>query len=484
MPEAWHNRRSALDNLKQYIARWASERQRRVRRRQVQFTLAQVGKRSRPADISDPTSPYLTDLHRLTQRLDKTTTERDAARRQIRALQAAVAHAASRRTSWNWPAMGASAFVVVGALASATSFQDSDSPWHNGAPTEVMQVSIAEPVVPVATHSVAEPVARKVARKRAPGAARAVSGRQWGPPLLLPSGQTLKAAAGHGFDALVKKEQQDLLDLGFDLGQSSADGIKGRHTQQALEEFLLLYVGPTTQSHTLDGAGLASLISVYAQLARKDAASFPVDRGVLAAIRLGSVRTGVDFSFLMELAAAESNFNPVVQVEGSSATGLYQFTRDTWLETVREHGEKYGLGPYASQIEYVVDRRGNRRPVVRDDTVLQHVLDLRLNPRVAALMAAESVQDHRALLAAALGREPARTELYLTHFLGADNAVSFLKGLQENPAAFAADMFPVAAENNHSIFHPRTPQPRTLNQVYEMFSRKFDTSRYDAWTLN
>ncbi|MCO6412537.1 MAG: transglycosylase SLT domain-containing protein [Thiogranum sp.] len=490
MQNSSHNWRQALDSLKQYASHCARERARCAHRRQLQRTLAQTRKRLRQTDCPSLQKQYLTDLDSLRQRLEESESERQTARRQIRALQDSLAHASSAHSAaWNWPAMAASAFLVAGALASATSYQDSQDPWRSGVAATSIQISVVETadvpeaVIPAASNSVTQ-AARKTVRKAAPRPAKPMSHRQWGPPLLMASAQTLRATAADGFDPLVKQLQTDLLDLGFDLGHAGADGIRGRLTDQALDEFQSLYVAPEAQLRTLDSAGLATLVNVYAQLAREDADRLGIDRGVLAAIRLGSVRTGVEFSYLMELAAAESNFNPVAQVPGSSATGLYQFTRDTWLDTVRAHGEKYGLGNHAAQIDYVVYRGGSRKPVVRDADVLQHLLDLRRNPRVAALMAAESVKDHSAMLAGALGRKPARTELYLTHFLGADDAVSFLEGLQKNPGTFAADMFPVAAQNNHSIFHPQTPQPRTLNQVYEMFSRKFDTARYDALDLN
>jgi len=308
--------------------------------------------------------------------------------------------------------------------------------------------------------------------------------RQWGPLLPLPQQTTARAAGHGGFDPLVKGQQQNLLDLGFDLGQAKADGLKGARTERALYEFQSLYLSAAGPQTTLADADLAFLLGVYANLAREDAGKYKVDRGVLAAIRLSSVRTGVDFSYLMELAAAESNFNPVAQAPGSSAQGLYQFTHDTWLNTVKEHGAKYGLANYASQIEYVVDRGGNRRPLIRDADVYQHVLDLRRNPRVSAMMAAESVKDNLKTLSAEFDQAPARTDLYLTHFLGPGSAVSFLKALNENPDTFAVDLFPEAAESNHSIFHPKTCKPRTVAEVYEVFSEKFHTSRYGEHILN
>ena len=181
----------------------------------------------------------------------------------------------------------------------------------------------------------------------------------------------------------------------------------------------------------------------------------------------------------MELAAAESNFNPVSKAVGSSATGLYQFTHDTWLNTVKTHGDKYGLGDYAAQIEYYVTRAGYQRPMVRDEAVYQHLLDLRLNPRVSAMMAAETVRDSSQRLAFSFDREPARTDLYLMHFLGYDGAISFLQALDEKPDTFAKEMFPAAAKSNKDIFHPRICEPRTVNEVYKLFEQKFNTSLYD-----
>ena len=114
----------------------------------------------------------------------------------------------------------------------------------------------------------------------------------------------------------------------------------------------------------------------------------------------------------------------------------------------------------------------------------QHLLDLRKNPRVSAMMAAESVRDNVLKLSGHFDQQPGRTELYLSHFLGPDGAVSFLKALNETPDTFAADIFPTAAASNESIFHPKTCKPRTVNEVYEMFSQKFDTTRFEHWGVN
>jgi peptidoglycan hydrolase-like protein with peptidoglycan-binding domain len=462
----------------------------------------------------------LYELRDLRRRIAAVESERNAARRQLEALERALLQTGTRppvpapkneghpvstertpRRGLRTLPLGLTASVLLlGALASASTLLDKPGAAPAQPPSERLAETAREDMASMETTSVAEsstptvePIRpeslrasiRELGHRSARASGPSPEHRQWGPALYLPDPKGKKRLIrATDFDPRVKQQQQDLLDLGFDLGQSSADGLKGPRTQQALDEFRSLYLAPGDPQQSLDDAALAFLITVYADLARQDAEKFNVDRGVVAGIRLSSVRTGVEFSFLMELAAVESAFNPVAQAPGSSAAGLYQFTHDTWLNTVKAHGEKYGLGDYASQIEYTVDRRGNRRPRIKNKRVYQHLLELRRNPRVSAIMAAESVKDNLRKLSSHFDHQPGRTELYLTHFLGPRGAVSFIKALKKNPDSFAAEMFPTAAKNNASIFHPKTCEPRTVNEVYEVFSRKFDTARYEDWDVN
>ena len=298
--------------------------------------------------------------------------------------------------------------------------------------------------------------------------------KQWGPSLLLPEATDKQHASS--FEPIVKEQQKDLLTLGFDVGK--ADGFKGARTRQAIAEFRALYL-PESGKQVKD-ADLASLMANYANLARSDAARFGVDHGIVAAIRLSSIRTGVDFSYLMKLAAAESNFKPNSKSATSSATGIYQFTRDTWLNTLKTHGAKYGLiGDYADNIDHYRTVYGYQRPIVRDKVIYQHLLELRKNPRVSAIMAAEMVRDSEQLLAYSFDRKPTQTDLYLTHFLGNDDAITFLHSLEQNPDVHAVELFPEAANSNRRIFHQRSSDPRTVDEVYALFDAKFATRRFD-----
>ena len=78
---------------------------------------------------------------------------------------------------------------------------------------------------------------------------------------------------------------------------------------------------------------------------------------VTGAIRQAARMTGADFQYLLATAQVESNLNPNAQAPTSSARGLFQFTEQTWLATLKEQGTAlgYGLMPILS--------RGSRRVI-------------------------------------------------------------------------------------------------------------------------
>jgi hypothetical protein len=273
--------------------------------------------------------------------------------------------------------------------------------------------------------------------------------------------------------------QASLIVLGFDLGISKPNGELGIKTRQALQEFRQFYLPNSDTQDELVTEPLAALILKSTDLARVDAARFRIGSDVLAAIRLGSIRTGVDFSFLMEMARVESNFNPTVRAPKSSATGLFQFKDNAWLESIRTFGADYGLKDYATRVKLIDDEEHEQQPIVRDPLQLE-VLALRLNPRLSTLMAAENIKRNLQILSARTRHAPVRTNLYLAHFLGPDAAVIFLKTLDEEPATIAGEIFPKEAEINPRVFQNRQRKPRTLTEVYRWFESKFNTARVAA----
>ena len=194
---------------------------------------------------------------------------------------------------------------------------------------------------------------------------------------------------------------------------------------------------------------------------------------VLAAIKHASAATGVDFSYMMQKAEAESGLNAKAKSTTSSATGLYQFIDKTWMNVVKKYGAKCGLGQLAS----CIDNNGN----VANNATKQQILNLRKDPNVSAMMAAEYTSDNKSYMQQQLGSSTqiGPTELGLAHFLGAGGATEFMKSYQSHPLEQASDLFPAAARANHNIFYnSKTGEPRTLAGVYDLFAKKMggDTS--------
>lgn len=175
---------------------------------------------------------------------------------------------------------------------------------------------------------------------------------------------------------------------------------------------------------------------------------------VVNAIYDASNDSGIDFSYLLNQAKAESSFDADAEAKTSSAAGLYQFINSTWLNMVDQHGEKYG-----------VDVQNSSR---------EELLELRKNPELASNMAAEFALENKKYLDRNWGGEVGSTELYFAHFMGASGAAGFLKELDYNPHQTASVLFPKAAKANQNVFYdPANGEPRTLAQVYDFFDTKF-----------
>jgi Transglycosylase SLT domain len=189
---------------------------------------------------------------------------------------------------------------------------------------------------------------------------------------------------------------------------------------------------------------------------------------VTSAIAKASARTGVSFDYLMDQARIESGMRPDARASTSSATGLFQFTRQTWLETVKQHGAAHGLGWAADAIS--ANRDGTFS--VTERAMRTAIYDLRTNPEAAAAMAAEFASDNSAHLQARFGTNPEPVDLYLAHFLGADGAARFLDAYRDDPEQSAAALFPAAARANRTVFYRDVGVARSLSDIREHFAAK------------
>lgn len=170
---------------------------------------------------------------------------------------------------------------------------------------------------------------------------------------------------------------------------------------------------------------------------------------LLSGVARGAQRTGTDFKHLLATAQIESGGDPSARASTSSATGLFQFTEQTWLQAVHRHGTRHGLDRAASSIQKAA---GGRYTVSREEA-RSEILALRHDESVSATMAGELTRDNQAALTAELGRAPTGAELYLAHFLGAAGASRMLRAAAEPSPGFAASVLPAAARANANLFY-------------------------------
>lgn len=201
---------------------------------------------------------------------------------------------------------------------------------------------------------------------------------------------------------------------------------------------------------------------------------------VTAAIARASARTGVDFDYLMDQARIESGMRPDARAATSSATGLYQFTKQTWLGTVKEHGAFHGMGWAANAIS----RNSDGTYFVSDPSTRAAILDLRSDPDAAAAMAAEFAADNGAYLQERIGASPEPVDLYLAHFLGAEGAAKFLDAYRADPTQSAAPLFSEAARANRPIFFRDDGGARSLAEIRQNFAAKLGNTQSQFPALN
>lgn len=152
--------------------------------------------------------------------------------------------------------------------------------------------------------------------------------------------------------------------------------------------------------------------------------------------------TGVKKQDLTTIAYLESNFNASALAGTSSAGGIMQFTKGTWIETVAKYGARHGITE--------ADR---------------------LDGRASIIMGAYLTRDSYIGLRKSLSADPTITDIYMAHFLGLVGATQFISALKRSPGMAAADVFPKAAAANKPIFYDGS-SPRTLQGMYEYLGGK------------
>lgn len=187
---------------------------------------------------------------------------------------------------------------------------------------------------------------------------------------------------------------------------------------------------------------------------------------IVDTILRASKLTGADPVYMMALADKESSFLPGNKASTSSAVGLFQFITSTWLEVVRSFGPMHGLVAEAQAIERI-----DGKLAVADETMREHILGLRRNPYISALMAAEMKKRDKAKIEARLGRQLNRSEFYMSHFFGVDSASKFIALVDDTPKKSAPAAFPAAAKSNKSLFFTKDGKKTRQLSVAEVYGK-------------
>jgi len=195
-----------------------------------------------------------------------------------------------------------------------------------------------------------------------------------------------------------------------------------------------------------------------------------IDPSIVHSIQRASQATSTDFGLLMAQAAQESSFQADAKSTSSSASGLYQFVDNTWLDMVRRFGAKYGIGNLAQSVA----QDGAGKPVVADAATRKKILDLRHDPTLSAALAGEYTKLNQTEIERTLGRSLGRGDLYMAHFLGAAGATTFLKAVQTKGNVAAADLLPDAAAANKSVFYDTSGKPRSVADIYRSLTSKIE----------
>jgi hypothetical protein len=205
-------------------------------------------------------------------------------------------------------------------------------------------------------------------------------------------------------------------------------------------------VGPSSSSGSPVSGGSSGDTGI-SKTAKEDYAKMPAPNAngkgwgdMQATVMEAAKLTGTDPKELATIMAIESGFNPNAKSKTSSATGLNQFTSETWDEMMGKHAAKFGIDPKTPPTD----------------------------PRANAIMGGMLLKQNKSYLKKTKS-DVNLTDAYMAHFLGAGGATEFNK-LDDN--SIPARSMPKAAKSNQPIFFDRSGKPRTKAEIYKLMENK------------
>lgn len=156
-------------------------------------------------------------------------------------------------------------------------------------------------------------------------------------------------------------------------------------------------------------------------------------------------------TYLAKVSRVESGNNPNAKNPYGSATGLFQFTEDTWKGMNRQYG-------------------------------LNYTLEDRKNPEKAAQVMRLFTEDNERSIKKSVGRELTDADRYMAHFLGAGGANKFYSVFNSNPSApISTVMSQKALDSNRSVAYNKNGSIKTVSDVYNWAATKMNETPEDRY---
>ncbi len=218
----------------------------------------------------------------------------------------------------------------------------------------------------------------------------------------------------------------------------------------------------------------------------KDRNEFNVSPKVERAIEKAALKTGNSAEFLYRVYARESGLHADSCPSKSGPCGLAQFQPATFLEFVYKYKDELPqkhAGLY-DQIKY--GKATNWKYTVSDPAKKESLLDLRMNPDVAATLGGFHMNENFERVKKQFPDQTAHkfgdTEKYIGgHFLSVGNGTAFLERLYDSKRNnhAASDYMKTVATKNENIFYRTNAkgqmEPRSFQQIYDSIGRQISS---------
>jgi hypothetical protein len=170
------------------------------------------------------------------------------------------------------------------------------------------------------------------------------------------------------------------------------------------------------------------------------------------------------------LMGIETGFGKNLKAPNSTASGLGQFLETSFLELVRNHGDRLGLGDLSS----LIGQGKTASAMVPNETLRKNLLNLRFNHEVMTRAVITSMENHRDALAPILGREPSGGELYTAHFAGLTGAKRIFKALVDDPRTSLSKVMSAKAIRDNAPLTMLSGKPITVLQFKKRVDKKME----------